>query len=353
MARITWVYRFALLAVSLLTVFVFAEVVLRLYVRAWPFAPEPVVLPHLTEKDQTLKWRYTSKDGRNHLGLRNREVGPKAPDVFRILFLGDSLVFYGETQSGALYTQVLEENLNRVSQRPVEVVNAGVPGYTTYQELEFLKIYGLDMEPDLVILGFVFNDLHYRYEHRPKLDNVSPDPAIRRHHFDPHSLFGRLFFRSYSVQGGAALLDRHGHWWEDTPYCALAWKPWGWEHSEKLLGEMSALLHSRGIPLRLVVFPIRDQMDEGYRAADLDYLLYPQRHIEAICANLQLPCFDLTEALHRSGGTQFFRDHLHLNGDGNAIVAELLTKSLAGIGALHVAHGHPPDSVTDAPMSPR
>src|SRR5215831_13184093 len=29
-----------------------------------------------------------------------------------------------------------------------EVINAGIPGYTTYQELEFLKIYGLYMEPD-------------------------------------------------------------------------------------------------------------------------------------------------------------------------------------------------------------
>jgi hypothetical protein len=39
------------------------------------------------------------------------------------------------------------------------VINAGMPGYTTYQELEFLKLYGLEMEPDLVVLGFVFNDV--------------------------------------------------------------------------------------------------------------------------------------------------------------------------------------------------
>ncbi len=341
MTRITWVHKFALLTVSLLLMSVFAEVVLRRRVRAWPFAPDPVVLPHLTEKDQTLKWRYSSNDGRNQLGLRNREIGPKAPGVFRILFLGDSLVFYGETRSGTLYTQALEENLNRVSQRPVEVVNAGVPGYTTYQELEFLKIYGLEMEPDLVILGFVFNDLHYRYEHRPKLDNVSPDPAIRRYHLNPHRLFGTLFGRSYFVQGGAALLDRHAYWWEETPYCALAWKPWGWEHSEELLGEMAALLDQRGIPLRLVVFPICDQMAEECWAGSLDYVLYPQQHIQAICAGLHIPCFDLTDALHRGGGTQLFRDHLHLNGDGNAIVAEQLTKDLAEMEVLHVAGGHP------------
>jgi hypothetical protein len=33
--------------------------------------------------------------------------------------------------------------------KSIEVINAGIPGYTTYQELEFLKVYGLDMKPDL------------------------------------------------------------------------------------------------------------------------------------------------------------------------------------------------------------
>ncbi len=49
-----------------------------------------------------------------------------------------------------------------------EIVNAGIPGYTTYQELEFLKIYGLEMNPDMVILGFVFNDVYYKYLHKPE-----------------------------------------------------------------------------------------------------------------------------------------------------------------------------------------
>jgi hypothetical protein len=43
------------------------------------------------------------------------------------------------------------------------MINAGIPGYTTYQEFEFLKIYGLDMEPDVVVLGLVFNDGYDKY----------------------------------------------------------------------------------------------------------------------------------------------------------------------------------------------
>jgi len=340
MVRVRWLQKSALLILSLVTVSVCAEFALRRHLRAWPFEPDPVVLPHLTEKDRTLRWRFTATEGRNRLGLRNREIGPKAPGVFRILFLGDSLVYYGETPSGALYTEMLEENLNRVSLRPVEVINAGVPGYTTYQEQEFLKIYGLAMEPDLVVLGFVFNDLHYPYEHRPKLDSVTPDPAIRRDHLNPHSLLGRVFGRSYYIQGCAGLLAHHAYWWEQTPYCALAWKPWGWEHSERLLGEMAALLRSRGIPLRLVVFPIRDQMTEQCWAANPDYVLGPQKHIHTICEQLQVPCLDLTEALHRAGGTRLFTDHLHLNPEGNSIVAEQLADCLADMDILHATHEH-------------
>ena len=325
MSELALKYKLILLTGSLLAGSILAEFALRRHLRAWPFEPDPPVLTHLSDKDRTLRWRYTAGDGRNSLGLRNREIGPKPPGTFRILFLGDSMLFFGATESGSLFTQVLEENLHQGLGRAVEVINAGVPGYTTYQELEFLKLYGLTMDPDLVILGFVFNDLHYPYEHRPGLDTVSPDPVIQRNRLDPHGLLGRVLGRSYCVQACAALLARDSYWWEQTPYCALAWKPWGWEHSEELLNEMIALLGERDIPLRLVVFPIRDQMAEDWASTDRDYILYPQSHIRAFCEERHIQYFDLTDALHRHGGTELFRDHLHLTGRGNEVVATQLS----------------------------
>ena len=70
-------------------------------------------------------------------------MGPKPPGTTRLLFLGDSLIWSGDTSSGELYTEVLERRLNaRALNSPLafEVINAGIPGYTTYQELEFLKM---------------------------------------------------------------------------------------------------------------------------------------------------------------------------------------------------------------------
>jgi len=79
-----------------------------------------------------------------------------------------------------------EDNLNRKFARNglINVINAGIPGYTTYQELEFLKIHGLAMKPDIVVLGFVFNDVYEKIpassiQRRQKTGRV---PAISSPH---------------------------------------------------------------------------------------------------------------------------------------------------------------------------
>jgi len=133
------------------------ELLIRYLIPAWPFDPALYVLGYLTARDIPLRWRFSPSDGRNSLGLRNREVLRKKAGVSRILFLGDSLIWSGETSSGELYTEVLEKRLNARSSSglgALEIVNAGIPGYTTYQGLEFLKIYGLDTESERTPTSF-------------------------------------------------------------------------------------------------------------------------------------------------------------------------------------------------------
>ena len=203
----------------------------------------------------------------NSLGLRNKEIGKKGEDVFRILFLGDSLVFTGATSSGKLYTQVVEENLNNVLKtgKRIEVINAGIPGYTTYQELEFLNVYGLDMEPDLVILGFVFNDVYYKYVHRPAQgDFLALDPEVRLHRFDVDSFPGKVFARSYLAHETVYALQIIKRKLGGYPYYPferddntyLAWKSYGWAETKGLINTMNQQLLDRNIPLMMVIFPI-------------------------------------------------------------------------------------------------
>ena len=55
----------------------------------------------------------------------------------------------------------LEKYLNQnIGQRIVKVLNFGVPGYNTAQELEVLKTKALMFEPRMVILQYFINDTH-------------------------------------------------------------------------------------------------------------------------------------------------------------------------------------------------
>ncbi len=359
---------------SLIMALVLAEGGARLLVRAWPFDREIARPPHLTERDAALRWRFSPSEGRNSLGLKNREIGLKPATTTRILFLGDSLVWSGETTSGQLYTEIIEANLNDPAQssrdptvgrgftpRPAslpgqravqtttpddetaasnrhthrfEVINAGIPGYTTYQELEFLRAYGLQMDPDLVILAFVFNDVYFKYLHKPTSDSIlDSEPSHHLHHFDPDAFPGSLVARSYFAhllyfageRVGRRALGRTTFPFQLRGDFYLAWKPHGWRHTPRLLASMQDVLHRHGAHMLAVTFPIRDQVTEAYLRVDRDYVLYPQRQIATNCRELDIPLVDLTPALMEGGGSELFRDSLHLTGTGNDLVAEVLT----------------------------
>jgi hypothetical protein len=75
----------------------------------------------------------------NELGLRD---GPYRADAdFKILLLGDSVSWgNGINDSDALYASRLEVELNGQGRGiSYEVINSGVPGYSTFQELAYLR----------------------------------------------------------------------------------------------------------------------------------------------------------------------------------------------------------------------
>lgn len=94
----------------------------------------------------------------NSAGLRGPERGfAKPPGVERILVLGDSYVWGYGVGDGDLFTRTLEQTV-AASGVGVEVLNAGVSGWGTDQEYLWLREEGLRYSPDLVVLGFFFND---------------------------------------------------------------------------------------------------------------------------------------------------------------------------------------------------
>ena len=92
----------------------------------------------------------------NSRGLRDREHPHAKPDgVFRIALLGDSLAWGWGVDNGLAFADLVEQELGP----EVEVINLGVPGYSTDQEIWTLEREGRRYDPDLVLLAFILNDV--------------------------------------------------------------------------------------------------------------------------------------------------------------------------------------------------
>lgn len=73
----------------------------------------------------------------------------------RVLLLGDSFTFGLNTHDVDTWATFLAERLPRH-----EIVNAGVPGYTIVQEAALFAERAKYVEPEVVVLQVLFNDLY-------------------------------------------------------------------------------------------------------------------------------------------------------------------------------------------------
>lgn len=97
----------------------------------------------------------------NSLGFRGPEIArEKPPGTFRIVVLGDSVSYGTGVDEEVTFLRRWETSLEqRHPGRAFEVVNTGHPMYDTVQELALLRDEALALQPDLVLLVYVVNDV--------------------------------------------------------------------------------------------------------------------------------------------------------------------------------------------------
>ncbi len=97
----------------------------------------------------------------NSLGFRGPDVtSPKPPGRFRVVVVGDSLTLGWGVGDDETYSARLEQQLRRrFPTRDLDVVNLGVGGYNTRQEVTLLARNVSRLQPDLVLVGFYSNDV--------------------------------------------------------------------------------------------------------------------------------------------------------------------------------------------------
>ncbi len=112
---------------------------------------------------------FKSKSGlnkHNSLGYRGEEIAtPKPKDTFRIVALGGSSTYTIKVDDHTKsYPALLEKTLREDhGYENIEVINAGVGGYNSWESLINLEFRVLDLDPDLIIVYHGLNDAHSRF----------------------------------------------------------------------------------------------------------------------------------------------------------------------------------------------
>lgn len=162
-------------------------------------APESQIGNIRLVDDPILNWRFIPnsrvQDGRvvlsyNSAGFRDREhEKKKPPGVKRLVVLGDSVTEGSGVEGDDIFSSRLQKSLGP----RYEVINLGMSGLNTPQEVHILEVEGLGYDPDVVIVNFVLNDCDFFSEfHAAKqftqdkdtkiglLGDISIDPRIKR-----------------------------------------------------------------------------------------------------------------------------------------------------------------------------
>lgn len=168
-------------------VWIFIFLMAELFLRIFPIGPKVTIKPFmifstdkgfsiengviprdhfLFERDYYLFWKvkrtpsWDKIHAINEQGFRGEVIPKLKPNgVFRIFVIGDSCAFGNALKHTLAYPFYLERLLNQPKSKVVyEVVNAGVPGYSSLQGLRHLERDILPYQPDLVIASFGWND---------------------------------------------------------------------------------------------------------------------------------------------------------------------------------------------------
>lgn len=316
-----WLVRAALLLVASTVTLGALEIVLSTQVAA----PFPNVLrtstleglPHQLRPGHSGQY-FGQHVAINSRGFRGPEVSAKTAHVRRIVLIGDSITFghvAHEDTLGVRLTAHLRE-----SGAAAEVLNCGVPGYDAAHVALTLETDILDLDPDLVVYVFCFND------------TPLPDPTPRTVIPEDHVVNPRASFplRSAALEllgrGAKAVMRKFG-----TPsssgYVAetLAnWQEGGADRLRAAVRRMQTLCESRTIPFVVAVSPTMMPPRANPYAPIED-------GIRNICAELGMSCIDLRAAFAPDedlGRLQVSLYDSHPNGQANERMAALLAEKL-------------------------
>lgn len=334
----------------------FAVPLLLLELALKPFASASKPLTTIFLRDEALGWKLRPgaedvwgnvRVRINAKGLRGPELDYVKPEeVARILYLGDSVTFGFMIEDWQrTFPYQVQALLDRRWGYTIETINAGVGGYSTWQEYLYLADEGVRYEPDLVVVSFVLNDVTEKFDlirfgganegwqlrnsALTALDRLSNRSSIA---YFARDLGRRLRFGSDVAKGAV----RH----ELLNVRAIAEEPdradvrRAWKLTLENLQKIFALCEERRIRVLLVIFPYRFQFEDSPRLAA------PQRELTRYAAARGVPTLDLLPLLSERMSDRelspqmIFLGENHLSPIGGRLVADAIASFIHARGML-------------------
>lgn len=280
----------------------------------------------------------------NSDGMRDEEhpiVAP--PDTIRIAVLGDSYMQGVNVDASDMFTTVLEQHLQRcvAARLRLEVLNFGVSGYGTAQQLLQYRRSVVKYRPDVVVVAmYLGNDV---YNNHPELDEsigikppyfvvehdrlvpfAQPQPRTTelwhrraRSWVTDRFVSAAMLYHAYAAVRGAligdvAIADVSNDGWSDIfkEPSTQAHRE-AWMVTEALLRTLAGEVRAAGSEFWLATLSIAEQThsDPGVRAAfaaslGVRDLFYPDRRVREFAAANGIPIISLAEPL-----AAYARDH--------------------------------------------
>jgi len=278
----------------------------------------------------------------NSQGFRGPEPS-SSPSGQRVIVLGDSIAFGNFVRLEDTFSSQLQQRLSSGKQ-DVEILNFGVGGYDTLQEVSLLEIRGLKYHPNLVVVAYCLNDISiastnleqiewrsqksFLYRSRLAQFVVSNIEKIRLKRWLSHMNQPDVFHREYEHQidtisdDEVELLDlmRNAPKYPSTTYYGARDRVRRLRYSFRRLASLS---RENGFTVVIMIVPllIGDAGTYSHRTA--------HHIVEMEARRAGFDTIDLTDAFMRAGMGNLkseFGDIIHPNRRGHAIMADLLSE---------------------------
>jgi len=285
--------------------------------------------PDVFQKDHDLFWRFrpdrvvVSKffEGNtyqiNSLGLRGEEVG-RFRTGMRLSTLGNSCTFGW----GVSYRNTFAERLEALSDNGCEVINGGVPGYSSFQGKCFFEKELIRLQPDIVLILFAWNDHWAAANQIADKDQQFPPRAIITtqdflSRFHSYRLLKKLFLAGIE-QNPDSLFDRL------APVYRV-----GLEDFKSNLREICRLARLRQITPILLTSPIPSLASYyplGSKSPMHDFHDKYNQVIRELAASDGIDLVDLALEFDRYDDLfdDAAHDPIHFNAKGHQVLAKLL-----------------------------